>query len=329
MHKSSVVFTLTSVTLALTTIFLWRDRNISRDLADALQARITALEQLRPTVPSHQSPKPANSAAPSHAATSTLSSTVELASTTRAAAAPVADWNARERRLLRNPKYREARAAYRRLEFAARRKELIGVIHLSPENADELIDYWVESELHYLEQPHPNPTTEEEMRVRMQEIEAAKLKNEKDLRAILGDVAYANLEDYEASRQSRDAVYQLRDTLTDGDALRDDQIEALVEAMHAEQSQLKNEMREYSATLKAGGADDPNMRRRLQEQRTNRTQAANLRIHAAAATLLSSRQVDALDKVLWLRLEADQAREAIFQTKAEPGPGDGKFAKTN
>ncbi len=232
MRKSEVLLTLTLLGSASVSVWLWSELGAERARVAQLTTRLTKAESALPgTAPPAVAPPDASGAVaraadqPAPAATSSRS---------RAEASVTHDPNELERRLTRNPAYREAWRKKRRLEFQTGFRDMQRVLGISREKADEVITYLVESELRGLERPSPNPTNDEELRQRRIDIEASTRKREAELTEILGAQTAARFKEFSDSMPSRYQAYELRTALGNGaEALRDDQFEPLISAMYA------------------------------------------------------------------------------------------------
>lgn len=294
MHKQSTILAVAFVASIATSFWLWRLLGAERERADDLQARVVRFESLRAASTPERPAGPAISSTPLPAGTGD----------TKVAAKPehdeqrlmADDWTEYERRLLQNPKYREAWRAKRRLELASGHGDLAAVLQISQESADQLMDLLVDRELRYLDKPHPNPANEEELVVRKLEIKEAELALDTELVALLGEAKLANWKEYQASLPTRHQVLQLRAALsTSAEPLREDQMEPLISVMYTEQKQLKAELADFTATLAWTDGMEEQSHLRRNERHAELAIAANKRIHAAAASILSKQQLARLD----------------------------------
>jgi len=297
MHKQSTILAVALVATIATSFWLWRLLGTERERADVLRARVVQFERMQAASTPE---RPAGSAASS-------APVMEETGNAGAAARPendeqrsmADDWTEYERRLLQNPKYREAWRAKRRLELVSGHVDLAAVLQISQESADQLIDFLVDRELRYLDKPHPNPANEEELLVRQLEIKKAELARDTELAALLGEAKLADWKEYQASLPTRHQVLQLRTVLsTSAEPLREDQMEPLISAIYTERKQLKAEMADYTATLAWTDGMEEQSHLRRNERHAELAIAAKERIHAAAASILSQQQLASLDGML-------------------------------
>ena len=309
MRKLLVVLAVMSTALAASTYVFWRDRENERARADALQARIAALENERVMTAAWQ-PTPPDAATPAVHATSAAHASQANPDAADDAIAAHAEYLELRRRLLSDPKYYEAARAGLLPSFADRRAELIRALGITPAKADEIVDYWIDRQLRQ-EPSLLNPgATEQELRERAELVVRQQRENDERLRAITGDELFPRMQEYTASRPSRYRTNQLRTRLGGSDdALRDDQIEPLVKVLHAEQVRHQQEVQDYVQTLNpddVGSAEDQQATRlHLQDL----VRSSNRRIHASTAPLLSSKQLAELDAIFQAEFDVFRAQQ--------------------
>ena len=97
-------------------------------------------------------------------------------------------------------------------------------------------------------------TSADELRQQKERLEAEERAYQAKLRELLGEEKSAQLQSYMESRQTRMQVDRFRMQLTGADLLRDDQVEPLIAALHAEQAQMQQELQEYRDTLEPAKA---------------------------------------------------------------------------
>ena len=150
-----------------------------------------------------------------------------------------------ERRLLRDPQYREARRAQRQLELASGHLDVAEVLQISQETANQLLALLVDREIDYLSSPHPNPTNAEEWRIRRREVEEGNRAEDAAVAALLGESKLPKWKEYQATLQTRHQVYQFRGALAgSAEPLREDQMEPLISSIYTERKRLADEMAE-------------------------------------------------------------------------------------
>jgi hypothetical protein len=225
-------------------------------------------------------------------------------------------WEAAQRRLLRDPKYREALREQERIKLAQRRANMIRLLGFTPAQADAAIDLGIEQQLMWREgnsSQNSTPEAVKEMRARH---EAAEREHQDKLRALLGEEKRQRLQGYMESRESRMQVEDLRSALTEANALRDDQIEPLIAALHVERTQAQAELREYRDTLSWEGVNNESWQL-YAERKIELMKSMNSRMISAASSLLTQAQLDLLRQNLredLAQVEAQQ-RMSLIQTK--------------
>ncbi|HTU65416.1 MAG TPA: hypothetical protein VMF52_05690 [Steroidobacteraceae bacterium] len=271
------------------------------------------------------SPDPAD-AAPASAAAAKVSPAAPAATPLPAApttAAAIAagsrgDWEAAQARLLRDPRFREARRVQQRLALAPRHANLVRLLGLTPAQADAVIDLQLDQEARVADVYKVDVNTDEARYDRRAKLEALDLSHQSELRALLGEDARAKLETYMESRPSRMQVDRFRADLTEANALRDDQVEPLIAALQVERNRMQDDLQDYSDTLTWSG-DQGDSWRRYSERQAELWKAMNGRMHSSASSILTNAQLDALDDLLardYARFEAQQ-RVNRLQSKLE------------
>lgn len=228
------------------------------------------------------------------------------------------DWEARQRQLLRDPKFREARRAQQRVELAGRRANLIRLLGFTPEQADATIDVEIDQQFRYQEDTSAVTPTEEGRKEMAARVEAIERERQDKLRTLLGEDKRLRLQSYMESRRSRIAVDNLRADLSEANALRDDQVEPLIAALHVERSQMQAELKQYRDSITFESANGDSWRK-LGERQTELMKEMNARAHASAASILTRPQLDAMDEQLRLDLAEHEARQRLgaVQVKLE------------
>jgi hypothetical protein len=249
---------------------------------------------------------------------------IETASNPPRRVAPLTgdEWMARQRQLLSDPRYREAWYEQQRLAMAGRRDRIKDFLQLTDEQADAIIDLSIDRQLTWQFQTAPDPANEAEFRERRERAEEAQRAEESGLRAVLGDSKFAQYQDYIATSDSRQQVSRLQSELSGADALRDEQIEPLVAAMHVEQTRMLKEIEAYQKDGRWQG-DPSSVMQKMAERQAEAQKAAHARMRSAASTILSFSQLERLDAML-KREEArqeTQARMQRIQQNLEPAAG--------
>jgi len=229
------------------------------------------------------------------------------------------DWQARQRQLMSDPKFREAFHEQERLRLATRRENFVRLLGFSPEQADAVIDLSIERQMDSQTRSLSGEMTAEELQRRNESMEAQEREYQAKLRDLLGEAKTKELENYMESRQTRMQVDRFRMQLGGAEPLREDQVEPLIAALHAEQSQMQKEMQEFQGTMKPDG-DPSAFQRQYAERQGELMKAAHKRMHSAATGILSSSQLEKLDAMLKRDLERHEAQQrmARIQSKLEP-----------
>ena len=319
MRKSSVVLSAALLFASASSLWLWKELRAERATNAELSARAQAREAARVAAsePPPEPVAPTPSAAPGSAATPVA---IQDSSTeaSRHVQGTQEDWQAYQRRLMRDPKYREAWKAQQRLNYAPRRANLIRVVGLSAEQADAIVELTVDQESRWQERGgDPGTTTDYEREQRA---------FEETVQAMLGADKYAKWQGYMETRASRMQVDRFRTQLDGVDLLRDDQVEPLIAALHVDQAQMKREVQEYRESLNWEG-DVTGTWRQFYERQAEIMKAAHGRMHASAAAILSQSQLRRLDSMLqrdFERLEAEAQINRIRSKIDQAGPATAK-----
>ena len=328
MRISTVILLVIALASAGVSAAFWSELRAERALNAELSARLEAANAARPSPPPPTAPTdeptpvaPADSPAPPQPATPVP------------AEAPVDrpnvvqgrenDWRANQRRLMSDPKYRDAWREQQRLQMAQRREDYIEILGFTPQQADAAIELAIDRQMWAFETSSPlSSNPDDAQRQTRERNEAEERAYQAKLRDLLGAEKSAHLQTYMESRQSRMQVDRLRNQLTGGDALRDDQVEPLIAAMHAEQSQLRKDMQEFRDTLNFDG-DPRGTQTRISERQAELMKVAHARMHASASGILSASQLEKLDTMLKRdleRLEAQQRMQRIRSKLEQPAP---------
>jgi hypothetical protein len=306
MRTSTVILSAALLATSASSLWLWQELRAERMSIAHLKARTPANEPAPITgpVPQSQAPLPIQAAPP----------VVDVPENPSSNQAPVSvqgteeEWQAYQRRLMSDPKYREAWKAQQRLNYAPRRANLIRVVGLSGEQADAIIELTVEQESRWQERagdPAANTDYEGDQRA----LEA-------NVQAMLGADQHTRWQGYMETRASRMQVDRFRTQLDGADLLRDDQVEPLISALHVEQAQMKREVQEYRESLDWEG-DVARTWRQFYERQAEIMKAANVRMHSSAAAILSQSQLKRLDALLQRELERLEAESRINRIRSK------------
>ncbi len=226
------------------------------------------------------------------------------------------EWDAYQRRLMSDPKYREARRAQERLKYAPRRANLIRLLGFTPEQADAVIDLEVDQMLSQVEKGWNQTGSAQAAKENRAKREAIELERQDRLRALLGEEKRVRLQAYMESRESRMQVDDLRSELGEAHALRDDQVEPLIAALHAERARAQAELREYRDTLNWEGVNEESWRLHG-ERKTELMKAMNARMLSSASSLLTQPQLKSLQEQLRQELAQHEAQLRLQRIQAK------------
>jgi hypothetical protein len=321
MQKSTVFLLVVALASAGVSAGLWMqlrdERALNAELSERLEAAAAMPVATAPVAPdavasSSAEPPPVNALV---VAAAPIPSPAEPAAR-KAARDNYEDWQLRQRRLMSDPKFREAYLEQQRLQLATRRENFVRLLGFSPEQADAVIDLSIERQMDSQTRMKSGEMTAEEMQQRKEKMEAEERDYQAKLRNLLGETKAAQLENYMESRQSRMQVDRFRMQLGGAEPLREDQVEPLIAALHTEQAQMQKEMQEFQGTLaledsKAGFG------RQYAERQTEAMKAAHKRMHSAATGILSSAQLEKLDAMLKRDLERHEAQQRMSRIQSK------------
>ncbi|HEU5136236.1 MAG TPA: hypothetical protein VFU13_13885 [Steroidobacteraceae bacterium] len=311
MQRSTVFLLVVALASTGVSAGLWMQLRAERALNAELVERLSvaAANRITPQPVASPAAEPPTVIAPvavTPASTRTSASTsssnaTELAFPRPARGAQQHDWQARQRKLMSDPKYREAFREQERLRLTTRRENFIRLLGFSPEQADAVIGLSIDSQM------------------QMQEGTGNPADYQARLREMLGEEKFAQLNTYMESRQTRMQVDEFRMQLTGADVLRDDQLEPLIAALHVERSQVQRDLEEYARNLNQE-SDPSGTRRNFMERETELLKEAHVRMSSSAAAILSSAQLRKLEAMLKRDIERREThlRMSRIKSKLEP-----------
>jgi hypothetical protein len=284
--------------------YAWRAQSarvagLERELATQAAARIRRDEVVAPKRAADPDPRATRAAIQTQPSTAMPEPANRVTVTD-----PLQSWQQRERSMLEDPDYRRSQIAQGRRRFATVRADAIRVAGMTPEQADRMVDLWIERNLRFTElgATGGQPPSDEARAALTRAGEA----EQAELRDLLGEERYARWNRYLQSGEERAEVGLLRAQLANSAAaLTESQVDALVEAIYTERQQRSAEYEEY---VKAAGITDRYVVSPQDRQRwLDLEKEANGRIHAAMTTSLSAAQLSALDDSLAARLAPIEA----------------------
>jgi hypothetical protein len=306
MRMSTVLLLVAALAGAGVSTAFWLELRAERTLNADLNARLEAAAATRIDArPAKTPPQVLTSAAsvvPASAATP-----IEPIPQPKVAQESQVDWQSYQRRLMKDPKYREAWREEQRLQLAQRRENYLKLLGFTPEQADAVIDLAIDRQMNW-----PGGISKERG-------EEERRAYQDKLREVLGEEKYTRLETYMDSRQSRMQVDRFRTQLAAGDALRDDQVEPLISALYVEQSQMQEDLQQYRETLGVE-TDQAAALRELSDRETELLKAAHGRMRSAASAILSSSQLDKFDAMLKREFERREAQQRMARIRSKIDP---------
>ena len=327
MRKSSVLLGIVCVASSLSAGWFWQQMRNERQRADRLELRLAALETSEPAAITASAPAPTTGLAPAvnlsakaAAAAATPAPAVSTTTPPGATGKPE-DWHAYQQRMMRDPRYREVQRDQSRLALAPRRANLIRLLGMTPKQADAVIDLQIEHEWQQSELMDNLPTEEQRQQQR-QRAEIQEADYQAMLRELLGEDRQVRLQHYMETRQTRMQVDMFRTQLNGVDSLRDDQVEPLIEALHVEREKMQDALEQYEETHpREGESNDASQR--YGERQIELIKDMHAGMHASAAAILSSSQLEQLDSMLNRELQRHEThmRMSKLQSKLDNAAG--------
>jgi len=224
------------------------------------------------------------------------------------------DWQAQQRQLLNDPRYLEAMREQRRLTYRLRRDNAMRLFGFSRETADAIVDLDVDEEIRMLSVTPTDKT--DEIRLIYEE---SKRDHDAKLLALLGQDRFDQWQTYMETRGIRMQVDRFRAQLSGADVLRDDQVEPLITAMAAEETQMRSALDQYRESLNWDG-DTSDSATKLREKQAEITKAASRRMLASAASILTASQARRLEEMLNTDLQQRAMQDRIESLRQQIGP---------
>jgi hypothetical protein len=158
--------------------------------------------------------------------------------------------------------------------------------------------------------------TAEDMKQRMRDIEASNRQELARLSEFLGKDKAIRWEEYVESQPTRNEINRLRmQLLSSADPLREDQVESLISAVHAERSQFHQQMNDFYVSL--DWSDMAGAQAEYARKADELTSMLRDNSRTAAAGILSQQQLAAYDAMLARQRELQQARTRLLRTQAQ------------
>lgn len=315
MRNLMLVFAGLAVMAGIVSVNLWRELRAERELTAGLRTQLA--EAATPaSVPASSTPMRETalaSAAPTSAATPAAKPGAETAPAVVTAPINLA-LNSRE--MLKDPEYRAARLAQARMTLPQNYPGLVEELGLSREEADQLFDLLAENQVSTANQL-PIGTNGQIDQAAMQEFTRARQEQQAKLNesvaALLGS-RYGQWQEYEQTRPARMQVTQVGRTLESvGMPITDAQRRPLTAVYIAEQKRQTQERQSMIREV----TRDPQSQARLQEESIKLQAESNRRILEAAASHLSSEQVDALRQSFEQQQAMSRASSRLMRAQQE------------
>ncbi len=312
MRKSEVLLALTALSSAMISMWLWNELQAERALNAELSARASSLPA-PVAAPETATPPPVPASASPVVVTSAANFTATPSMHDESSAQ--ADAEEAQRRMLQQPRYREAWRAQQRLNYALRRENVIRLLEFTPEEADAVVEIAIDRQLTWIDRSPQKLVTQETAQQLRVLYEQDKREDEAKFRELLGDEKHARFQEYMDSRSTRAQVDELRPKFTGADTLREDQVEPLIAALHVERTRLQKEQQEYRASTHSDVASNAPQ---YSEHELALLKEAYERMHTAAAPVLSGSQLKRLDTLLKRDLDRQELEARMLSGAPDP-----------
>jgi hypothetical protein len=327
MKHGTLLFGVATFVFASASAYLWSEVREARAQNSTLQARVQELERTRVARspfqrPQQPEPRPAEIAvepaapAPSARPTATWAVLPEQKPNAEPSDANRRDRQAmameRQRRLMEDPEYRAAMRMQQKMGILRMYSDLGQALQLQPAETEKLLDLLAEQQLQQMEgrpaglnNGAPDPAAMQEWQ---QKLAQQRAQNERDIAALVGDAKAAELQNYQKTLGARNQVRELSTMLANSAApLRNEQMQPLIDAIATEQQRRSTEFRPARPADRASALED----------NIKRLEQYNQRMHDAAASHLSSQQLERFDAILNQQLEMQRASMRMMRAQAE------------
>lgn len=302
MRRALVVSCIALVGLATLSAWVWH--LYTRELATTAELRAALSDSRRAgtltglaTVPpveasAREPPRPPPAVDPSGASAPTETTTMGGQT-----GEMLRDWLERERRMMRDPAYRDSWRQAQRERFVGTRANAIRVVGMTEEQADRVVELWIDRNLWFMENS--------DLAIGGQLSEAAALEakrraavEQSALIASLGEAKYDGWQHYLQTASERATVEQFNSQLTAQSAPMSLAVaDALVEVLSVELQRSRLEYREYRL---AAGATDAYANQGLADRQRylELMREGNRRVHDAMAGSMTALQLERLHTML-------------------------------
>jgi hypothetical protein len=179
--------------------------------------------------------------------------------------------------------------------MAYRYVDLASALQVPQETATRLIELLADIEVRHLGDENAGYTNPSDMDARAAAVRESGKQEKAELIALLGEDGYRRWQGYQESLPTRYQMHDLREQLSStSEPLRDEQLEPLIAAVHAERVRFNDDIHEYVEHLQPGQERDM----RHTDLWPQQVAATHARIHASAASILSPVQLAELDSIL-------------------------------
>lgn len=215
--------------------------------------------------------------------------------------------------LMKDPEYRKAMLAQRRMSIPLNHPGLAEELGLTPEEADKLFDLLAENQMERSAMIRGNVEDVAAVQRMIQDQEEMQRKLEESIGSLLGDARLAQYKEYMPTQAPRMQAVQLARTMESlGRPLSDAQLKPLTAAYIAEQARQRQDAEGLARELRQGGVPDM---QRLEELSFRRQQESNRRLVDAVRPHMDARQLEMLQSTLEQQLTISRATTRAMQAQ--------------
>jgi hypothetical protein len=205
------------------------------------------------------------------------------------------------RDLMKDPDFRAAQLAQRRMQLQRNYADLAKELSLSPAQVDALFDLMARQQLARMSEPgviaaNAQSANDEASRSALRNaMEESRRAQEAEIATLLGDAKFREFKEYQDTMGARQRVTQLRSQLAmQGQLLAEEQVKPMITAMAAEQKLVSQQMAERERPQRG----DATAQIAYREAALKITEESNRRLLRAASSHLDAKQLESLEALL-------------------------------
>lgn len=320
MRKLMLACAALALVSGIVSVTLWRELRDERGRTAELRALVAEAEQRVPGPQLTVSTPAGPAGGPAPASSEAGAVDARPAPAPPPATRALQPINLNSQELMKDPEYRKAMLAQRRMSLPQSYPGLAEELGLTPEEVNRLFDLIAENQLErssaairFDGNTPPDPALLEQMR---QQQEESQRKLDESIASLLGEAKLAQYKEYVPTQSSRMRAAEMGRTMGAlGRPLSDAQLRPLTAAFIAEQNRQREDAQAMSREfMQQGGAPD---RERLEEVNFRRQQESNRRLVDAVRPHLDTRQLETLQSSLDQQLAINRASTRALRAQME------------